>query len=291
MKNKILRNALFRKEKIKKMKLKKEKKEMKKKIMDSENKPPAKEVPRTLESTREPDETIVLQDDDETLQDEITDEMAPYFNKSTTPKVLITGFKRAHLKTNLLMKELTNCIPNCESKWRRGADLKKIIEEAIQLGYTDIISIEEHWKTPNGLWLIHLPEGPTAYFKLTSFKRGRDIRGHGRASDHHPEVILNRFSTRIGHTLARMFVALFPQEPQFNGRRVVTFHNQRDYIFIRHHRYIFRNAEKVGLQELGPRITLKLRSVQRGSFDTRFGEYIWFHNRKKMDTSRRRFHV
>ena len=42
-------------------------------------------------------------------------------------------------------------------------------------------------------------------------------------------------------------------------------------------RYIFRNAQKVGLQELGPRITLKLRSLQRGTFDSKYGEYIWLH--------------
>lgn len=34
-----------------------------------------------------------------------------------------------------------------------------------------------------------------------------------------------------------MIQALFPQDPEFKGRRVVTFHNQRDFIFFRHHRY------------------------------------------------------
>ena len=28
----------------------------------------------------------------------------------------------------------------------------------------------------DSLLLVHLPNGPTAHFKLTSFKRGRDIR-------------------------------------------------------------------------------------------------------------------
>ena len=42
-------------------------------------------------------------------------------------------------------------------------------------------------------------------------------------------------------------------------------------------RYIFRNAQKVGLQELGPRLTLKLRSIQKGTFDSKYGEYIWVH--------------
>ena len=138
-----------------------------------------------------------------------------------------------------------------------------------------------------------------------------------------------------------MFAALFPHDPQFRGRRVVTFHNQRDFIFFRHHRwvcsqlyvpyigtsiyfsahgalsftsdllfhitvdysctgsswrctvyclfywhtdllfatsrYIFKNAKRVGLQEVGPRFTLKLRSLQKGTFDSKFGEYIWIH--------------
>ena len=42
-------------------------------------------------------------------------------------------------------------------------------------------------------------------------------------------------------------------------------------------RYIFKNQKKAGLQELGPRFTLKLRSLQRGTFDSKFGEYEWIH--------------
>lgn len=42
-------------------------------------------------------------------------------------------------------------------------------------------------------------------------------------------------------------------------------------------RYIFKNSQKAGLQELGPRFTLKLRSLQRGTFDTKFGQYEWIH--------------
>jgi ribosome production factor 1 len=41
------------------------------------------------------------------------------------------------------------------------------------------------------------------------------------------------------------------------GRQVVTFHNQRDFIFVRHHRYVYKQEEggkvRARLQELGPR--------------------------------------
>jgi hypothetical protein len=40
-------------------------------------------------------------------------------------------------------------------------------------------------------------------------------------------------------------------------------------------RYQFRNEKRVGLQELGPRFTLRPRSLQKGTFDSKSGEYYW----------------
>jgi hypothetical protein len=42
-----------------------------------------------------------------------------------------------------------------------------------------------------------------------------------------------------------MLASLLPQTPQFRGRRVVTMHNQRDFIFFRHHRYVFEQGAHV----------------------------------------------
>lgn len=59
---------------------------------------------------------------------------------------------------------------------------------------------------------------------------------------------------------------------------MVTFHNQRDFIFVRHHRYIYKKNEdklRANLQELGPRFTLKLKYLQEGTFDTETGEFEW----------------
>lgn len=137
--------------------------------------------------------------------------------------------------------------------------------------------------------VMHLPEGPTAHFKISSIQYEKDIKGHGTHTGHYPEVILNNFHTRLGHQIGRMISALFPQTPEFKGRSVATFHNQRDFIFFRFHRYIFKSTEKTGLQELGPRFTLKLRSLQKGTFDSKFGEFEWVLKRKDMETSRRRF--
>lgn len=49
-----------------------------------------------------------------------------------------------------------------------------------------------------------------------------------------------------------------------------------------------KNAVVARLQECGPRFTLKLQSLQSGTFDSKYGEYEWVH-KPDMDTSRRRF--
>lgn len=63
-------------------------------------------------------------------------------------------------------------------------------------------------------------------------------QGHARSSPHYPELVLNNFVTRLGHAVGRMFQTLFPQMPEFEGRQVVTLHNQRDFMFFRRHRLV-----------------------------------------------------
>lgn len=55
-------------------------------------------------------------------------------------------------------------------------DLKKVVPDAVEREFTNILVVNEDRKMPNGLLAIHLPSGPTAHFKLTSFKRGYDIK-------------------------------------------------------------------------------------------------------------------
>ncbi|XP_030061645.1 ribosome production factor 1 [Microcaecilia unicolor] len=256
------------------------------------DKAPPKPVPKTIENQRIYDETVVDPTDEEVAFDEATDEFASYFNRQTIPKILITTSDRPRGRCVRFCDQLSSIIPNSHVYYRRGLALKRIIPQCISRGFTDLIVINEDRKVPNGLVLSHLPEGPTAHFKMSSARLRKEIKRKGKApTEHQPEVILNNFTTRLGHSIGRMFASLFPHDPQFTGRQVATFHNQRDYIFFRFHRYIFKNEKKVGIQELGPRFTLKLRSLQKGTFDSKFGEYEWVHKRHEMDTSRRKFHL
>ena len=58
----------------------------------------------------------------------------------------------------------------------------------------------------------------------------------GRVFIERPELVINNMRTRLGRSLARMFAALFPADANLAARRVVAFHNQRDFVFFRHYK-------------------------------------------------------
>ena len=137
---------------------------------------PPKDVPRTIENTCVLDETTVLPDDKEVSKDNANDEFSAYFDSRATPQVLITSTDRPSMKSHFLMKELHKCIPNSSVMLRCGVNLKVLISQANAKAFSDIVVVNEDRKTPNGLLIVHLPDGPSAHFKLTSFQRGYDIK-------------------------------------------------------------------------------------------------------------------
>ncbi|KAL7866729.1 hypothetical protein AOLI_G00145430 [Acnodon oligacanthus] len=293
IKNKQRRQLMFMKLKQEKRKQKLELRKKRRKEREAlGDEAPPKEVPKTIENQRVYDETTVDPEDEEVAYDEGTDEFSAYFNKLINPKVLITTSDRPRGRTVRFCEQLATVIPNAHVYYRRGLALKRVIPQCISRDFTYLMVINEDRKVPNGMILCHLPDGPTAHFKVSSVKLRKEMKRRGKdPTEHYPEVILNNFTTRLGHSIGRLFAALFPHDPQFEGRQVATFHNQRDFIFFRFHRYIFKNEKRVGIQELGPRFTLKLRSLQKGTFDSKFGEYEWVHKRHEMDSNRRKFHL
>ncbi|KAG2331190.1 hypothetical protein Bca52824_002370 [Brassica carinata] len=294
--------------------------------------PPQKMVPKIIENTREADDTVCRPDDQELFADIDADEFNPVLRREVTPKVLITTCRFNSTRGPAFISELLSVIPNFHYHKRGTYDLKKIVEYAKKKDYTSLIVVHTNRREPDALLIIGLPNGPIAHFKLSNLVLGKDIKlfiislqNHGNPTSHEPELVLNNFTTRLGN---HFFQSLFPQEPNFRGRRVVTFHNQRDFILFRHHRYIFQTKESkqsgtkgkdgvaqervkprlqvrnhisfmcvwiyqfiyVGIyvQECGPRFTLKLVTLQHGTFDTKGGEFEWVHKPER-DTSRRRF--
>ncbi|KAI0065610.1 Brix-domain-containing protein [Artomyces pyxidatus] len=298
IKNKIKREEVSRKSKKAKGQLKLQRRlELAKLEADdpkAKKKRLAENVPRTLDNTREFDPSILTADPSastsatpaqdpsssappsqqpsaESAADISSDPFASYFTSTSDPslpqKVLITTSPKATRVTYEFCDELVGVFPGAEFYKRpkgRGFEMGNIASWAAGRGYTNLIVVNENTKKPNAITMVHLPSGPTAYFKLTSIELTKKIFNHARATAHNPELVLNNFVTRLGHTVGRMFQTFFPPLPEFQGRQVVTLHNQRDFLFFRRHRYAFRSTEKVALQEIGPRFTLKLRSLKKG---------------------------
>ncbi|KAF3922283.1 hypothetical protein ABW20_dc0105998 [Dactylellina cionopaga] len=234
---------------------------------------------------------------------------------STPPKLLLTTTRMA--RRHDLYHTLTTILPNTTYVPRGSRfTIPQIASFATNREYSHLIVGIEDSKSLHGLIMIILPAGPTFHFSLTNFADGKAIRGRGVNTHHVPELILNNFTTPIGRLTASLFQSLYPPQPQLQGRQVVTLHNQRDYIFFRLHRYIFRSVDtqsrgsrgdrttgaeqvgvggqragedlgiRVGLQELGPQFTLKLRRVERGICDGI--EWEW---KGKMEKNRKMFHL
>ncbi|KAF9031368.1 Brix-domain-containing protein [Hymenopellis radicata] len=278
IKNKMKREEMARKAKKAKGQRKLEKRlaqaKLEAKDPAAKKKRLAENVPRTLDNMREFDPSFLTADPsaeasgsgtggitDETAADIANDPFADYFTStddpSIPPKILITTSPKASKSTYDFCDELVGVFPGAEFIRRKKG-------KGFEMGRIAGWAAGEDMKKPNAITLIHLPSGPTAYFKLTSIELTKQIYGHARATSHFPELVLNNFVTRLGHSVGRLFQTLFPPMPEFEGRQVVTLHNQRDFLFFRRHRYAFRSTEKVALQEIGPRFTLKLRSLRKG---------------------------
>ncbi|KAL1837622.1 hypothetical protein VTJ49DRAFT_3561 [Mycothermus thermophilus] len=209
------------------------------------------------------------------------------------PKILVTTGLNGTIHKEA--QEIAACFPNATyiprsaHRYAYKYSVREIAKFAKNRGYTALLVVHEDLKRPSQLSVIHLngedhPPGPTLTYTIRNFAPGKAIPGHGNATNHYPELLLNGFKTPLGLLAAKSMSTLFPPKPELAGRQVVTLHNQRDYIFFRRHRYVFREARpteknvvgpdgkemegvkgiRAGLQEIGPRMTLKLRRVDKG---------------------------
>ena len=229
-----------------------------------------------------------------------------------TPKILITTSINStlHNEARLLTTLFPNSvyIPRSAHRYGHKFSIREISSFATNRKYTAVIVLKEDQKKPTGLDIVHLPSGPMFHFSISNWVEGRKLPGHGNPTNHHPELILNNFRTPLGLLTAHLFRTMFPPQPDFQGRQVVTLHNQRDYIFLRRHRYVFREKRateksiigpdgkevkgvegiRAGLQELGPRFTMKLRRIDKGIQRSSGQEWEW---RGGMEKTRTKFQL
>lgn len=229
-------------------------------------------------------------------------------NPPRVPKLLITTslnsnlHHEAQLLTTLFPHSVY--IPRSAHYYGHKFSVREISSFATNRNYTALMVLKEDQKKPTGLTMVHLPAGPTFHFSISNWIEGKKLPGHGRPTNHFPELILNNFRTPLGLLAAHLFRSLFPPRPELQGRQVVTLHNQRDYIFLRRHRYVFREKRlteksvvgpdgkeikgvediRAGLQELGPRFTLKLRRIDKGIQRASGQEWVWKGGMEKQRT-------
>jgi ribosome production factor 1 len=263
IRNKLKRQELFRNSKIEKSKAKIA--ERKQRAQAEKLDPKLKEVyppnpltqervktniPATLENQREYDETLITDANDPDLQSDFSsDEFASFFSSANaSPKLLITTSHHPSLSgpTHIFAADLLNVFPGStfRPRGRTFLPLQKLASGAAERGFTDMLVINEERsrKKIDAMTLIHLPSGPSCRFRVSSVQTCQKISGHGNATSHLPELLLNNFTTRLGVRVARFFQCLLPKQPEFHGRQVVTLHNQRDFIFFRRHRYVFKDG-------------------------------------------------
>ncbi|KAK0386233.1 hypothetical protein NLU13_6070 [Sarocladium strictum] len=233
------------------------------------------------------------------------------------PKILVTTslnstlHEEAHLICTLFPN--SSYIPRSAHRYGHKYSLREICKFATNREYTTVVLLNEDMKKPKGLSIVHLPSGPTFHFSISNWIEAQKLPGHGNPTNHYPELLLNNFKTPLGLLTAKLFQTLFPPRPEFQGRQVVTLHNQRDYIFVRRHRYVFRNKReteksivgadgkevkgvesiRAGLQELGPRFTLKLRRVDKGigRAGSEGDDALQWEWKAKMEKDRKRFNL
>ncbi|PLB51815.1 RNA processing factor 1 [Aspergillus steynii IBT 23096] len=225
-----------------------------------------------------------------------------------TPKILITTSINSILHDEAEI--LTSLFPNSvyirrtAHRYSHKFSIREIASFATNRQYTALVILQEDQKRPAGLDIIHLPKGPMFHFTISNWITGKKLPGHGNPTEHWPELILNNFRTPLGLLTAHLFRSLFPPQPDIEGRQVVTLHNQRDYIFVRRHRYVFRQKReteksvvgadgkemkgaeglRTGLQSLGPNFTLKLRRVDKGIQRASGQEWEWKGGMEKQRT-------
>ncbi|KAI1096475.1 Brix-domain-containing protein [Rostrohypoxylon terebratum] len=233
------------------------------------------------------------------------------------PQVLITTTLNAtiHDEAKLLCTLFPHStyIPRSAHKYGHKYSVREICKYASNRGFSTVMILREDQKRPIGLDIVHLPLGPTFHFSISNWVEGKKLPGHGNPTNHYPELLLNNFKTPLGVLTARLFQSLWPKTPELQGRQVVTLHNQRDYIFLRRHRYVFRDKRpteksvvgadgkelkgvesiRTGLQELGPRATLKLRRIDKGigRAGSEGDDAVQWEWKAKMEKQRTRFNL
>lgn len=184
--------------------------------------------------------------------------------------ILTSSNSKLTSESKELLEDLELLFPSAEPIARKGRSFKKFLaneapEECM------IIRLDQVDISRRRILIMHKnKEGniTTSTYSLVSFVLCKNLGGV-LDSGHMPELAFSGFSEEDNdHRTVEDMQRIFEGEPpEFEGRQIVSFTKKRGFIMCRKHRYIIRlpedptQPEKARLEEIGPRISLKLQTV------------------------------
>lgn len=190
------------------------------------------------------------------------------------PRVCVTTSRDPSSRLKQFAKEMKLLVPNSTRINRGNNRVDELVSSCKQGGFSDLIVVQETRGEPDGLVVCHLPLGPTAFFSITGSVLRHDLEGGKAApmSEAYPHLILHNFQTPLGKRVGNILKCLFPV-PKPDTKRIVTFHNDNDFISFRNHMYSrVSGTDHVTLHEVGPRFQLRLYQIRLGTLDQKDAE-------------------
>jgi ribosome production factor 1 len=84
----------------------------------------------------------------------------------------------------------SNYVRRSAHRYAHKYSLREICRFSANREYTHVVLLREDQKKVAGLTVVCLPAGPTFTFSVTNFVEGKKLPGHGRPTNHYPELLL-----------------------------------------------------------------------------------------------------
>ena len=188
------------------------------------------------------------------------------------PRVCVTTSRDPSSRLKQFAKEIKLLFPNSVRINRGNNRVDELMESCRQSEFSDVVIVQETRGQPDGLVVVHLPLGPTAFFSLSGAVMRHDLDPPAAPmSEAYPHLILHNFNSDLGKRAANILKCLFPV-PRPDSKRVITFSNDNDFISFRHHMYSKPLHDKVELHEVGPRFEMRLYQIRLGTLEQKEAE-------------------
>ncbi|KAI5181770.1 ribosome production factor 1 [Nematocida sp. AWRm80] len=198
--------------------------------------------------------------------------------------ILTTSNSRLNSQTKELLSDLEGLFPSAEPISRKGRVFTHFLKEELGEEEGMIIRLDQLDISRRRLLFIRVDKNKnitTSMYSIVSFTLCSVLNGV-KDTGHMPELSITNFDssendTRTVQDIEDIFQI---EQPEFEGRQIVSFTKKRGFILCRKHRYIVRLPENnttaketVRLEEIGPRLSIKLQAVDINN------EYIFRHTK------------